>query len=197
MTNHRSILLVLVGASGIAQACAAQSTSTERIEFDESIMRIDPIVMEFGAVPAAPSQMISARLTLRASQASSPDELQVFDSASQSWVAAYSVAGSGWQTYLLPIDSMYYDEIAAGLDARLVVNYSATFLGTMIDYAELTVEYQACLADIDANGFVNGDDYDLFASAFDAADPAADLDANGFVNGDDYDLFASAFEMGC
>ncbi|MCC6968628.1 MAG: hypothetical protein IT434_00245 [Phycisphaerales bacterium] len=197
MTNHRSILSVLAGAFGMAQACVAQSTSTERIEFDESMARIDPIVMEFGAVSVAPSRVISARLTLRASQASSPDELQLFDAGTQDWVAAFSVSGSGWQTYLLPIDSVYYDEIAGGLDARLVVNYSATFQGTMIDYAELSVEYQACLADIDYNGFVNGDDYDLFASAFDAADPAADLDANGFVNGDDYDLFASAFESGC
>ncbi|MFO0833779.1 MAG: hypothetical protein U0638_02320 [Phycisphaerales bacterium] len=59
--------------------------------------------------------------------------------------------------------------------------------------ATLTV----CLADYNCDHFVNGDDYDSFASMFDVADPAADLNADGFVNGDDYDAFASAFDAGC
>lgn len=54
-----------------------------------------------------------------------------------------------------------------------------------------------CPSDSNCDGFVNGDDYDQFASLFEAADPAADLNADGFVNGDDYDMFASAFEAGC
>lgn len=54
-----------------------------------------------------------------------------------------------------------------------------------------------CPSDTNCDGFVNGDDYDSFASAFEAADPAADLNQDGFVNGDDYDFFASAFEAGC
>ncbi len=54
-----------------------------------------------------------------------------------------------------------------------------------------------CPADLNKDGFVNGDDYDLFADAFDAGLPAADFDKNGFVNGDDYDAFASAFDAGC
>lgn len=54
-----------------------------------------------------------------------------------------------------------------------------------------------CPADFNADGFVNGDDYDAFAELFDAADPAADFNADGFVNGDDYDLFAESFDIGC
>lgn len=54
-----------------------------------------------------------------------------------------------------------------------------------------------CLADFNQDGFVNGDDYDAFASAFEAADLAADLTRDGFVNGDDYDSFAEHFEAGC
>ncbi|MFO0835260.1 MAG: hypothetical protein U0638_09830 [Phycisphaerales bacterium] len=54
-----------------------------------------------------------------------------------------------------------------------------------------------CPADFNDDGFVNGDDYDGFASAFDVADPLADFNADGFVNGDDYDAFASAFDAGC
>ncbi|MBL8761334.1 MAG: endonuclease/exonuclease/phosphatase family protein [Phycisphaerae bacterium] len=52
-------------------------------------------------------------------------------------------------------------------------------------------------AEMNDDGFVNGDDYDAFASLFEAGDLAADLNADGFVNGDDYDSFASAFELGC
>mgnify|MGYP001333981216 CR=1 FL=1 len=52
-------------------------------------------------------------------------------------------------------------------------------------------------ADFNGDGFVNGDDYDLFASWFEVADTQADITNDGFVNGDDYDAFASAFEAGC
>ncbi|MFO0834309.1 MAG: GC-type dockerin domain-anchored protein [Phycisphaerales bacterium] len=55
----------------------------------------------------------------------------------------------------------------------------------------------ACLADFNADGFVNGDDYDAFAEFFEAGDLGADINHDGFVNGDDYDLFAEAFEAGC
>ncbi|MBL8760223.1 MAG: hypothetical protein JNL50_02890 [Phycisphaerae bacterium] len=54
-----------------------------------------------------------------------------------------------------------------------------------------------CPADVDQNGFVNADDFDAFASAFDDADPAADFNRDGYVNGNDYDLFAGAFDVGC
>lgn len=59
------------------------------------------------------------------------------------------------------------------------------------------VPKQSCRADFDQDGFVNGNDYDLFAQAFDAAESAADVDGDGFVNGNDYDLFAEAFDAGC
>ncbi len=54
-----------------------------------------------------------------------------------------------------------------------------------------------CPADFNRDGFVNGDDYDAFASLFDVADTGADFNHDGFVNGDDYDAFASHFDLGC
>ncbi len=54
-----------------------------------------------------------------------------------------------------------------------------------------------CAADFNNDGFVNGDDYDAFASAFDAGTSAGDFNHDGFVNGDDYDLFAEHFDAGC
>ncbi len=52
-------------------------------------------------------------------------------------------------------------------------------------------------ADMNADGFVNGDDYDAFAEFFDAGHAGADFNGDGFVNGDDYDAFAERFELGC
>ncbi|MFO0834417.1 MAG: GC-type dockerin domain-anchored protein [Phycisphaerales bacterium] len=54
-----------------------------------------------------------------------------------------------------------------------------------------------CGADVNHDGFVNGDDYDSFAEGFESADPSADFNRDGFVNGDDYDAFAEHFEVGC
>ncbi|MCC6228246.1 MAG: hypothetical protein IT432_03360 [Phycisphaerales bacterium] len=54
-----------------------------------------------------------------------------------------------------------------------------------------------CPADFDHNGFVNGLDYDGFASAFESGSELADFNLDGFVNGLDYDEFASYFESGC
>jgi len=54
-----------------------------------------------------------------------------------------------------------------------------------------------CFSDFDANGFVNGEDFDAFTERFEAGDQAADIDGNGFVNGEDFDAFAAAFAAGC
>jgi len=55
----------------------------------------------------------------------------------------------------------------------------------------------ACIADYDANGFVNGNDFDSFVVAFEAGNASADIDANGFVSGDDFDLYLDRFDAGC
>lgn len=55
----------------------------------------------------------------------------------------------------------------------------------------------SCVADINADGFVNADDYDAFVEAFVDSSPLADFNLDGFVNGDDHDLFAEAFDSGC
>jgi len=60
-----------------------------------------------------------------------------------------------------------------------------------------TEEVLDCPADIDFNGFVNGDDFDKFIADFEAGAIAADFDNNGFVNGDDFDAFSGNFEKGC
>lgn len=52
-------------------------------------------------------------------------------------------------------------------------------------------------ADVNGDGFLNADDFDQFADAFEAGDPSGDFNHDGFVNGDDYDGFAEAFEAGC
>lgn len=70
-------------------------------------------------------------------------------------------------------------------------------LGLMVGFASLR-----CPADLTADGFVNADDFDLFAQWFSEGWTwyqrlRADLNADGFVNGNDYDAFASWFDEGC
>lgn len=55
-----------------------------------------------------------------------------------------------------------------------------------------------CPADVNWDGFVNGDDYDLFASWFDQGLwPAADVDGDSLVTPNDVETFVSWFLAGC
>lgn len=51
-------------------------------------------------------------------------------------------------------------------------------------------------ADVNHDGFVNGDDADLYGRWFEAGDDRADFDGDGFVNGEDFDEFQVIFEKG-
>jgi hypothetical protein len=74
---------------------------------------------------------------------------------------------------------------------------------------ELRVYYTVlCAADFDGSGFVDSDDFILYASQFalgctgaGAPDPActlsADFDQTGFVDSDDFIAYVQAFELGC
>ncbi len=80
---------------------------------------------------------------------------------------------------------------------RSLIGLGANDFEFTIDSVDVEFVVPFCAADVNFDGFVNGDDYDAFASAFDGADFAADFNGDGFVNGDDYDAFASAFDAGC
>ena len=54
-----------------------------------------------------------------------------------------------------------------------------------------------CAADLDCDGFVTGDDFQLFVEWFEIGDPRADFDQDGFLTGDDFGAFVEAFEAGC
>ncbi len=54
-----------------------------------------------------------------------------------------------------------------------------------------------CAADADCDGFVTGDDFQLFVEWFEIGDIRADFDGDGFLSGDDFELFVTAFEAGC
>ncbi|MBL8759928.1 MAG: hypothetical protein JNL50_01365 [Phycisphaerae bacterium] len=80
---------------------------------------------------------------------------------------------------------------------RSLIGLGANDYEFTIDTVEVEFVVPFCDADVNFDGFVNGDDYDAFAVAFDAAVAAADFNGDGFVNGDDYDAFAIAFDVGC
>jgi len=54
-----------------------------------------------------------------------------------------------------------------------------------------------CVADMDTNGFVNGEDFDRFVTDFAAGTQGADADHNTFVTGEDFDLFMDHYVAGC
>jgi|GEM_PF-4874073 len=54
-----------------------------------------------------------------------------------------------------------------------------------------------CIADFDRNGFVDGDDNDLFIKAFENSCPEADLDGDTQITSDDFDLFVENYQDGC
>ncbi|MBL8762225.1 MAG: DUF3466 family protein [Phycisphaerae bacterium] len=102
------------------------------------------------------------------------------DAARWTLTSAAGISDTNWVTGIGTFDP----DGPGGLDS-----YARMFL--------LQLPNGGCLSDFNHDGFVNGDDYDLFASLFDVADPGADINQDGFVNGDDYDAFASAFDAGC
>lgn len=196
--KHMIRLAGLLSAFGsLAVPSRAQNTQTQRLDFDPSVVHAAPITFNFDPPGIAPSRLQSATLVILVNQSSLPDELEVLDSTPPGWVSVRTVASSGWQAYDVALDRDLFPEVSLGLQARLVVNFVHAYQGTQIHHAELTVVFEACLADVDSNGYVNALDYDIFASAFETGDLFADMDANGFVNGLDYDIFASAFEAGC
>lgn len=58
-------------------------------------------------------------------------------------------------------------------------------------------QYGTCAADMDADGFVTGQDFDSFVELFQTGSPAADFNSDGFVTGVDFDAFVQVFEAGC
>ncbi len=54
-----------------------------------------------------------------------------------------------------------------------------------------------CAADRDRDGFVTGDDFDLYVRLFEYGVDLADFNNDGFVTGDDFDEFVASFELGC
>ncbi|MCC6971707.1 MAG: hypothetical protein IT434_15960 [Phycisphaerales bacterium] len=88
-------------------------------------------------------------------------------------------------------NNAYFSLTSVVIDPSIIVGSMSFTSGTA------TIKRVACAADSNCDGFVNGDDFDLFATWFDTASPRGDFNRDGFVNGDDYDLFAEAFEAGC
>lgn len=59
-----------------------------------------------------------------------------------------------------------------------------------------TIAHVSPATDVNADGFVNGDDFDLYANLFVAGNLAADFNHDGFVTADDFDEFVAKFITG-
>ena len=54
-----------------------------------------------------------------------------------------------------------------------------------------------CTADFNGDGFLAGDDFDLYSQLFELGDVSTDFDGDGFTTGIDFDLYVAAYEAGC
>lgn len=90
----------------------------------------------------------------------------------------------------------HFGESARGVWSLTIADRAAQDVGTWIDWT-LSVYGTGCLSDYNGDGYVNGNDFDAFASDFEAGASGADVNHDGYINGNDYDAFASAFEVGC
>jgi len=97
-------------------------------------------------------------------------------------------------------------DLTGAIDARLdfehvttaeVGAYECVITNACGDAISRTALVRNCNADFNADGFVTGDDFDSYVTAFELGDPAADFDRDSFVTGDDFDKFVAAFESGC
>ncbi len=68
---------------------------------------------------------------------------------------------------------------------------------TASNSGKLRYRFVRCGADFNGDGFVTGDDFDLYSLAFVAGADSADFDGDGFVTGDDFDAYSDAFQAGC
>ncbi|MEZ6317744.1 MAG: GC-type dockerin domain-anchored protein [Phycisphaerales bacterium] len=108
--------------------------------------------------------------------------------------------GAAWEPVLAGLDDAARAMAPfSGADGRtsLVVAGDFTNAGASPAPSIAAIATCRCPADLDANGVLNLDDVNLFATSFVAADPLADLNADGALNLDDVNLFASAFAAGC
>ena len=80
--------------------------------------------------------------------------------------------------------------------AYTIVVISRNWRGLASTPINITVT-PSCPADFDLDGFLTGDDYDMFVDTFTLGGSAADFNLDGFVNGDDFDAYVVAFEAGC
>ncbi len=79
-----------------------------------------------------------------------------------------------------------------------IVASGVSSLGGSGEAAQLvTIVAHHCPSDFDNDGFVTGDDFDAYVTAFQNGDLSSDFDHDGFVTGDDFDAFVVAFENGC
>ncbi|NUQ51159.1 MAG: immunoglobulin domain-containing protein [Phycisphaerales bacterium] len=109
---------------------------------------------------------------------------------------AYWAVGTTTESIIITPGPGFHDDWTSG-SALIRCGAVNVCSAAQSDAATLAVAATCCPADFNADGFVNGDDYDAFAEFFEEGYLGADINQDGFVNGDDYDAFAEHFEAGC
>lgn len=108
--------------------------------------------------------------------------------ATQHWALVSGEVGPG---QVLFAQWFVTDPAAAGGEATSAVARIPFFCGSS------GCPTACSAADFDADGFLTGDDYDAYVTAFELGDSTSDFDGDGFVTGDDFDAFLVQFQAGC
>lgn len=106
----------------------------------------------------------------------------------------YGSWGGGSPTYMDRIVFSPINPIPMGGDAALSV--AGRDLTNPIEISNVQWT-KLCPADFNDDGFLTGEDFDAYVSAFETGGIDADYNGDGFVTGEDFDAFVAAFEIGC
>lgn len=82
--------------------------------------------------------------------------------------------------------------VSIGMPYGMGCEHNADGIAAVLDAARAV-----CRGDFNADGFVDGFDYDAFVIAFEVGLASADVTTDGFIDGFDYDAFVEAYEHGC
>ncbi|MEZ6319447.1 MAG: GC-type dockerin domain-anchored protein, partial [Phycisphaerales bacterium] len=106
------------------------------------------------------------------------------------------VSGSSFKTTEADFDAAW---VSADFEVRLTSSAGAgAWLIDNVYVGPTSYADGGCnAADVNADGVLNLDDVNLFASSFASGSLVADVDGNGVLNLDDVNVFAGAFITGC
>lgn len=119
-----------------------------------------------------------------------PPHAALWSGTAASWVDLHK---------LLPVE--FRDSIARAIwsDDKVirVVGYGYNTLNARNEALLWTYNFSPCVADFNADGFLDFTDFDAFVVAFEGGQMSSDINGDGFLDVSDFDAFVDTFKAGC